>query len=358
MIHLFPSRQHGYVAAGTGVDRRLFLSREDKTSLAQRKQCVSLLAMVSNVSLINTLLPLVLLANQTYVSAEEMTRLTERYELDDHCWLLRLESSWNDNMIMVWLLEVLRKCLRDVMSQYTIGLLIDCCSCHIADTVITKAGRCGFRLLYIPAGMTATLQPLDCYVFARFKKAVLAAFHHLRGEAEDGRVRTELYIREIMEIGKHLLFEEEWTWAFNKCGFDGKQRQLAATMRKIIPGIEPQEQIPADLPTLHDLQTIFPKGKKIPIGWLFHWTTKVHEQEEQSPVVRLPQAGPAVHVSPWFGRLRSSSSLSPLGSKPELSGSVASSSSHPWRPTAKTRGSAVPKPKLQRKREDNSQQQK
>ena len=131
MIHLFPKAQRGFVAAGTGSARKVFLCREEKSSLGERRQCTSLLAMISDVKVVNDLLPLILLVNERHVKAEPIASLQQHYANDDHCWPLRFESAWNDTTTMVWLLEVLRKALRDILSEYSICLLLDVASCHI-----------------------------------------------------------------------------------------------------------------------------------------------------------------------------------------------------------------------------------
>ena len=289
--------------------------------------------MISDVKVVNDLLPLILLVNERHVKAEPIASLQQHYANDDHCWPLRFESAWNDTTTMVWLLEVLRKALRDILSEYSICLLLDVASCHISDRVITKAARSGFKLVIIPAGMTSLLQPLDVYVFARYKRALTAAFERLGHASPNGHVRSDLFLREILDVAKEVLFGSKWDWAFRKCGFGEAQTRLGSTLKATIPDVLPPGGLAPELPTLLELRSIWPQGKVIPIGWLFQWCNVKPEVFEAAAEEIEREQLPAPHVNPWIGRLRSSSALVAVGSSARPSESRAQSSADTWRAT-------------------------
>ena len=309
MIRLCPDNQSGYVVVDRNESRRIVLSTEAKATLNERRQCASLLAMVSDTPIISQLLPCVLLLNERQISLPDFQRLCRRFEQHPHAWPLRLRSSWNDTDLMVWLLEVLRKCLQDVLSQYHICLVLDVCACHVPERVVAKAARCGFALVYIAAGMTSVLQPLDVYVFARFKHALFAAFEWLAHRAPDGHVECISYVSKILEVATHIFFDFDWRWAFLKCGFGQRQNQISESMKQRIPGVVPPAGIPCDLPSLLEMQCIWPRKKDIPIGWLFHWAHQLEDEHPPRPVSEALDRPPAPPANPWLGRLRSSSRL-------------------------------------------------
>ena len=115
---------------------------------------------------------------------------------------------------MIWLLEVLRLCLQDVLGQYQVCVVLDVCACHVPERVLAKAGRCGFAFVFIAAGMTSVMQPLDVFVFAKFKASLHAAFEWLAHRAPDGHVDIVSYIAKILEVATHVFFDSDWRWAF------------------------------------------------------------------------------------------------------------------------------------------------
>ena len=335
MVRMCPDTKPGFVHAGTGRERTLVLSREEKSSLGERKQCSSLLAMVSDVEAVNAALPLVLLINERHISRARFQALEATFRNDDHCWPLRLDSAWNDSTTMVWLLETMRKSLLHLTGEYRFCLLVDCCSCHITDRVVAKAARSGFILVFVPSGMTSLLQPLDVYVFARFKSALSAAFEQLGHSSSDGHVQLGDFAEQVLRVAKHLLFNKDWTWAFRKCGFGNRQRDLAKTLLDKVPDIRPAPDQDPDLPSLAELKALWPGGKTVPIGWLFHWCNRADENVDEEVVAVAAAAAAKAMPNPWLGRLRSSSRLH-LGSEPQQPLPASPSSRPPWRPkTAK-----------------------
>ena len=91
--------------------------------------------------------------------------------------------------------------------------------------MITKAARSGFKLVIIPAGMTSLLQPLDVYVFARYKRALTAAFERLGHASPNGHVRSDLFSVKSWTLLKKSL-------AVNGTGLfgsvDSEKRRLAS----------------------------------------------------------------------------------------------------------------------------------
>ena len=300
----------------------------------------------------NALLPLVMLLNARHVGAVAFDQLRRRFLHDDHCWPLRLESSWNGETLMVWLLEVMRKSLADVLDEYSICLVLDVCSCHVVERVITKAARSGVQLLFVPAGTTSLLQPLDVCVFAQFKHALAAAFERLGHESADGHVRSDLFVALVFEVGKHVFFAGDWSWAFRKCGFGDSQKQISNTLKLKVPGIVSICGVQGDLPSLADLRAIWPGRRTIPLGWLFHWCTAMASNTvpDMAPDIEFPV--PDAVPNPWFGRLRSSSSRN-IGSSQPAQLSAAAASTEPWRPRvakAKPASKSGPQRSVKRKR--------
>lgn len=85
-------------------------------------------------------------------------------------------------------MTVLANAHGDVVKDRYVILLVDVHSTHIDETILQHARRCGIRLVYIPAKMTAYLQPCDTYVFAKFEHAFRKLWRERRSLSPDGAI--------------------------------------------------------------------------------------------------------------------------------------------------------------------------
>jgi hypothetical protein len=113
----------------------------------------------------------------------------------------------------------------------------------------------------------------------------------------------------------------EWD-AFRRCGLLGGCLCSARFQRASAVAAPPV--VPTELPTLPQLQTLYPRNEYIPVDALF---APLHREPVErvarlSPAVARPSpsaasAGPSNPEGPWLGRLRSSSRASLESSQPE-----------------------------------------
>ena len=66
-------------------------------------------------------------------------------------------------------LSLLASSLGSVLKERYVILILDVARCHLHPTILAHAKRCGIRLCFIPALMTAELQPCNTHLFAHFK---------------------------------------------------------------------------------------------------------------------------------------------------------------------------------------------
>ena len=107
--------------------------------------------------------------NERQLCVAMMKNLTALPE-NIHVW--RCKSAWNSHVLMRKYLSLLASSLGSVFQDRYVILILNVARCHLHPTILAHAKRSGIRLCYIPASMTAELQPCDTLLFARFKGAL------------------------------------------------------------------------------------------------------------------------------------------------------------------------------------------
>ena len=338
MIRLWQGGRRALVKVEPFADRRLFMDREERGSLAERRQCCSMIAFISDCPRAQELLPVFLLLNEHHITKTAAQPIVDEFAGDRNVVLWRRHTSWNNVELMVWILKDLRQRLRPLEPHAQLVLLLDCAPCHAHPRVAHAAARNKIILVFLAASMTASLQPLDFAVFSPLKKYIADAFERVVMEAEGG-LDAPQFVSMILHTAHAYLFGQGWEWAFRKCGFGAAQSGLATRLRSRFPGVVPPGGASCDLPTLQELQRIWPKRTEIPIGWLFSWVSG-----EEVPALP-PALGKAAPKSSqpgnvWFGRLRSSSALGSSASSLPSGLSLAP----PWSAASTTASASTTRP--------------
>ena len=126
----------------------MFLEREERATTAQRRSCCSMLPIIADDLAAQLLLPLILLVNEATVSQRDADELERAVQGSDHCWLLRRESAWVNADLLVWLLGIMRKCLRQLEPIAQFVLLMDCSPVHATTRVAQAAAMNGIILVF------------------------------------------------------------------------------------------------------------------------------------------------------------------------------------------------------------------
>jgi hypothetical protein len=199
---------------------------------------------------------------------------------------------------------------------------MDACPVHISQAIVRTAHRLGYHYHLIAASTTKWLQPLDVAVFGPLKHRLRALFAQRQLELR----RAELTAAEMWPLlaraCEEVLRARGWSDAFRRCGLLGGCLRSARFQRASAVAAPPV--VPTELPTLPQLQTLYPRNEYIPVDALF---APLHREPVErvarlSPAVARPSpsaasAGPSNPEGPWLGRLRSSSRASLESSQPE-----------------------------------------
>ena len=172
-------------------------------------------------------LPQVLIGNERQLPAAMMKKLEG---LPPNVYVWRCKSAWNNHALMRKYLSLLASSLQGFLQERYVILVLDMARCHIHPTILAHAKRCGIRLCYIPALMTAELQPCDTHLFSRFKASFKEAWRKEKAASAAGAVSVAQWVEIVVAAIRAVLLSTDWEAAFAGDGALAKQARLASTL--------------------------------------------------------------------------------------------------------------------------------
>ena len=146
--------------------------------------------------------------------------------------LFRKKSSWNNKENMRSILELVAEAFGHFAHLQPI-LLLDTVRCHIAPSILQKAGALNLWMASVPAGLTYLLQPLDVSGFAGYKRFLREQYRCAR--LETGSVSPEQWMRLLFQVCVEFLNRTSWASAFRMVGVGAHEAQLSAELQSIFP---------------------------------------------------------------------------------------------------------------------------
>ena len=266
----------------------------ERASLADRRSYISYLACITHDAAVQALLPQVLLGNEHQFTLALLRSVSS--QLGPNIQLWRQKSAWNSHQTMRRWLTTLKKALGSLVESGTVVVLVDVHPSHMHNTIFQHARRCGVRLVYIPAKLTAFLQPCDTHLFAMFKKTFWNGWRKRKSEAIDGSVSTAEWLQIIADTIAKVLPRTTWIKAFRAVGILDQQRVLSLKLAEKL-GFDGALDLPSMLPSVEDAQCIFPSNMKLDVLSYLTWQPKAWRIKGSLPKPAssepaLPQPGP------------------------------------------------------------------
>jgi hypothetical protein len=263
--------------------------RKEQISSSDAKARVSLLTFLTHSSEIQPHLPQILLGNKHRLLVSLLQQLTPHIPANFHVW--REESSWVNHVIMRRVLCLLVLSLQAFMATYQIILVLDCARCHIHPTIFALATRLGVRLLYVPAKLTFLLQPADTHCFSRLKQKLRQKWMQLKVDSSSGEISHLEWFIAMLQIVSQVLCSNRWEPAFLSVGLLDERKLSSRVLNHL--GWDSPVAIPNDIPSVAQLQNIFPRRSRIFRDSLFSWALpKPKAQPKPLPKARAPDAIP------------------------------------------------------------------
>ncbi len=216
--------------------------------------------------LIQTLLPHILIVRTDMISAANATLLAA--ELASNVIIVRMQRAWTSEVVIrEWFIR-LRIALRRHRESVQFIVYSDAFKAHITSAIWEHVADNHWHYCLIPARLTWALQPCDAYVMAPYKRNLALSWHRsfLRTCIPSSAITQ--CIRCVNFVCKEFINKTHWKTAFEHIGLVGHQNLLSwNTLHKLeyvdIP------LVTNDLPSLAQLQSVFPAGHDIPIDSLF-----------------------------------------------------------------------------------------
>ena len=267
----------------------------DRSSLSDRRCCVSFLACIADDVKVQAKLPQVLLGNHHVFTLQVLRALGD---LPGNVTLWRQKSAWNCHATMRRWLTLLAESLGQLVHERYVILVVDVHPSHIDESIFLHARRCGVRLVYLPAKLTWLLQPCDTHVFAVFKRAVWKAWQREKAQQPNGTISTEAWLQLVCEAIQKVCVQATWRHAFHADGLLDNQVNISPKLLEAL-GFGGSIALPKRLPTAEQALCIFPAGRHLDIEGYLSWQTKAERKKRTVADATLGAASASgLHVQP------------------------------------------------------------
>ena len=193
-----------------------------------------------------------------------------------HVW--RRKSAWTNHEAVRKYISLLAKSLGELVHTRYVVLLMDVARSHIDVSIFLHARRCGIRLCYVPANMTADLQPCDTHVFAQFKARLREMWRREKSMSFRGVISTQRWVGLISRAVSEVLLKKSWQAAFEANGVLSGQLCLSQRLRQKLGWTEVPEDL-AGPPTEAEAAEIFPKRMRLDVLSYVLWEPKSHREK-------------------------------------------------------------------------------
>ena len=144
--------------------------------------------------------------------------------------------------------------------------VMDCCPVHCTVPVLRAVASASMNVLFVPSSMTGVLQPLDAYAFAQFKRCLRDKVELLQQQARGGVVANKDVVVATFDVAVDTLSCQNWSHSFIGCVFSDGQDSLGGRVMRYLRWHTSPVVTDSSLPTLEELQCIFPRNRLIPVG--------------------------------------------------------------------------------------------
>ena len=210
--------------------------------------------------------------------------------------------------VLAEIIRIVGRCLVSVRSVAHLIGVMDCCPVHCTVPVLRAAASVPMHVLFVPSSMTGVLQPLDAYTFSLFKRPLREQVYMMQHQSRYGSAANKEVVLATFDVAVQTLNCQNWSRSFIGCGFSDGQDSLGGRVMRYLQWNTSPIGTDASLPTLEELQCIFPRNRLIPVGWLFSVAKQADEGTTRLTGADSVEGHGRVDVrGDWCGRLRSSS---------------------------------------------------
>ena len=234
--------------------------------LHERRSYITYLATITHDPEVQPRLPQVLIGNHRQFTATVMKDVSF---LPSTVYMWRCKSAWNSHLLMRRYLSLLASSLGSILKERYVILILDVARCHLHPTILAHAKRCRIRLCFIPALMTAELQPCDTHLFARFKATFREHWRRQKALSIAGSLSTLQWLEVVVSTIQAVL-PTDWDAAFAGSGALAEQTRIADVLCAKL-GWTSAPLVPEGLPSVETASLVFPRKMKVNVQAYVSW---------------------------------------------------------------------------------------
>ena len=180
----------------------------------------------------------------------------------NYVYLIRQKSIWVTATLYAIILRLLRKCMKrhNIQETHRIVIMADAFGGHTTVRALNAVRKYGYYFLFLSAGLTWLMQPLNVYAFVRVKRFMRDRFtREAQGESERLIFKT---LNDLVTGIQVLFTNVSWSQAFESLGLCG---HCLPTSHTILTECEWQV-FPTPVrtrPTEEDICISTPRGRRL-----------------------------------------------------------------------------------------------
>ena len=242
----------------------IFLSRghtvSEKASTAVRRAYMTHVAFICDDAEVQKVLPQILICNRHGVSAADFAAAKAELPGNVHLW--RCNSAWVNKELCKDIMRVLATALAPFMDRMHVILMFDAYASHISLQMWNALARWNIHGQLIPASETWLLQPLDVYVFKRFKANMQRHYQLRQIKAVGPAINFRRVVGSTCDAIRDVLCSQGWARAFDSSGFSVRQGKVSERVRGAL-GLTSLVAVGCSRPTVDELRVCHPRRRKV-----------------------------------------------------------------------------------------------
>ena len=265
-VQLFEREIKGHLTKAARKQKRQPRSLKRNTHGMNTKVNLTHIVFVCDDHSVQKVLPQILLVRSKALNEEKCRELES--EVTGNIIILRLERAWTIGRIVKEVLIQLRLALREFRETCEFILYADGFRAHITESVREFVSRGRFYYCIVPASLTWALQPCDTHVLAGYKRTLTLLWSKELSRKGRSAMTLQEVVRCINKAVALHLEKSDWKQAFEHVGATGHQNLVSYnTLDKL--ALQDVVRAEAELPTLGQLQAVFPRATNLPIHQMF-----------------------------------------------------------------------------------------
>ena len=216
------------------------------------------LAFVCNDAELQPFLPQIIIGNQAVFKARDMERLQSH--APPNTFLVRAKSHWTNQEIMQEVTELLVAIVQRHRPHAYVIWYFDTAGSHLVQENLEYAFEMGLNIVPVPAKTTFLLQPVDVFLFHKFKIFLRKFYRQLQASQGVSVLSIPVFLQAVYMSMDCAIEAMDLEQMFAKVGLGNNQAHVKKSIPKYLEA--PVTAAPAREPSASDLRLVLPLNKR------------------------------------------------------------------------------------------------